>query len=364
MIIHRAFYREAVQTTVAIVAALAMVLVLFGLTSTLGRTVRGDYAQSIVLRLLTWQTVRRVDLLLPLGFYLGVLLTFSRWYRDSEMTVLAACGIGLGQLLRPVMLLAAIVVALVSGLAFFVTPYAARAIEFVKAEGNQRPELAGLVPGAFTESAAGGRILYAGRVDDEGHMAQIFLSNASGARARVVLADAGESFADPVTGRRRVVLHDGWAYEGTPGRADYRIVQFKEYVVWLDQRPIVAPPETIEGLPTMILLRTPGAEAAAEWHWRLSKPVHVIVLALFAMVLAYTDARRGRLANLFGAILMYFIYSNLLGLGQTLIKKGQISGTVGLWWVHALMLVVAVYLFSRRSRNRPLWPRLRTTGAG
>lgn len=361
MIIHRAFYREATRTTIGIVAALAMVLVLFGLTSTLGRTVRGEYAQSIVLRLLGWQTLKRVDLLLPLGFYLGVLLTFSRWYRDSEMTVLAACGIGLAQLLRPVMLLAAIVIALVSGAAFVVTPYAARSIEQVKAEGNQRPELAGIAPGAFTEAAAGGRILYAGRVEQNGGMEQVFLSNSTGDRPRVVLARSGASFSDDATGRRRVILRDGWAYEGIPGQADYRVVRFKRYTVWFDQKPVAPPPETIEGLPTATLLATPGGEAAAEWHWRLSKPVHVLILALFGLVLAYTDARRGRLANLFAAILVYFIYTNLLGLGQTLIKKGQIPNAVGLWWVHALMLTTALFLLYRRSRNLPLLPRFRAS---
>ena len=102
---------------------------------------------------------------------------------------------------------------------------------------------------------------------------------------------------------------------------------------------------------------TPGGDAAAEWEWRLSKPVLVFVLSVYAMVLAYTDARRGRLANLFGAVLVYFIYSNLLGLGQTLIKKGQTPAGLGLWWIHALMLVIAVYLFYQRNRNQPLFAR-------
>ena len=360
MIIYRAFYREAIQASTGIIAALLVVLLLFGLTATLGRTVRGDYAQSVILQLIGWQTLRRVDLLLPLGFYLGVLLTFSRWYRDSEMAVLAACGVGLGQLLRPVMILAALVGVLVTGAAFVLTPYTARAIEAVKAEGSQRPELAGIVPGAFTESAGGGRILYAERVDEDGAMERVFLSNASGGRPRVILAQAGRSVVDEKTGRRRVVLQDGWAYEGVPGNADYRVAHFERYSVWLDQKPVVVPPETIQGLSTTALLATPGIDAVAEWHWRLAKPVHVFILVLFAVVLAHTDARRGRLANLFAAILIYFIYSNLLGLGQTLLKKGQVPSALGLWWIHGLMLVLALYLFYRRANNRPLLPPLRT----
>jgi lipopolysaccharide export system permease protein len=359
MIIHRAFYREAAQSTAAIVAVLVVVFVLFGVTAVLGRTVRGEYAEGIILQLLGWQTLRRLDLLVSLGFYLGVLLTFSRWYRDSEMTVLAACGIGLAQLLRPVLWIAAVLAILVAGVAFYVTPLAARAIEAVKAEGSQRPELGGIQPGAFSEAAAGGRILYAERVDPDGRMGQIFLTHQAKDKPRVVLARRGYSFVDRKTGDRFIALVDGWAYEGRPGQPNYRLVRFETYAARLDEKPIALPPPTTEGLSMTSLIATPGGDASAEWHWRLSKPVLVFVLALYAMVLAYTDARRGRLANLFAAILVYFIYSNLLGLGQTIIKKGQVPSGLGLWWVHGVMLGIAIFMLYQRNQNRPLLPRVR-----
>lgn len=358
MIIHRAFYREATQATMGIVAVLLAVFVLFGVTSALGRTVRGDYAQSIVLQLIGWQTLRHVDLMLPLGFYLGVLLTLGRWYRDSEMTVLAACGVGLTQLLRPVLVLAVVVSVAVATLAFYLTPLATRSVEALRAEGSQRPELAGVTPGTFTGSAAAGRILYAEDVDADGRMARVFLHNPGDGRPRVILAQSGSAFVEGESGRRFARLMDGWAYEGTPGESDYRVVRFEKYTVRLAERPVAAPPPTMEALPTTALIGTEGAEAAGEWHWRLSKPVLVFVLALYGVVLAYTDARRGRLANLFTAILVYFIYSNLLGLGETWLKRGLVPAELGLWWVHGVMIAVVLFLFYRRSRNQPLLPRL------
>ncbi len=363
MIIHRAFYREASQTVAAIVVVLLVVLVLFGLTATLGRAARGEYAETIVLRLLGWQTLRYVDLLLPLGFYLGVLLTFSRWYRDSEMTVLFACGVSLAQLLRPVLLLAAVASVLAGAASFYLTPLATRMIEELRAEGSQRPELAGVAPGVFTESAAGARILYAERAAADGRLERIFLHNPGQGRPRVVLARSGQPFLDRANGQRFVALTDGWAYEGTPGQVDYRIVRFETYTVRLDPKPIVPPPATLETLPTITLLSTSGAEASGERHWRLSKPLLVFVLTLYALVLAHTDARRGRLLNLFAAILVYFIYSNLLGLGQSWLKHGRIPAGIGLWWVHGGMLALAVFLLYRRSCNRPLWPRARLARA-
>lgn len=357
MIIRRAFYREAATTTTAIVAILIVVLVLFGMTAILGRAVRGDYAETIVLELLGWQTLKRVDLLLPLGLYLGVLLTLSRWYRDSEMTVLAACGISLLQLLRPVLVLAAVMALLTAAAAFYLTPHATFEMERLKTESAHRPDIAGVNPGTFTEGAAGGRIVYAEDAAADGSLTQVFVNNPSREHPRVILSRQGRSQVDE-RGDRFVVLSDGWAYEGIPGQKDYQIVRFDRYTVRIDPKPAVAPPEKIEALPTSALLRADRREARAEWHWRLSKPVLVFVLAAFALVLAYTDARRGRLANLFAAILIYFIYSNLLGLGQTLMKQGKVPLGVGLWWVHGVMIVVVAYLLYRRNRNQSLLPRL------
>jgi lipopolysaccharide export system permease protein len=359
MIIDRAFYREAAQTTGAIVLVLMVVLVMFGLTAILGRVAKGDYAEDIVFQLVGWQTLRRLDLLLPLALYLGVLLTFSRWYRDSEMAVLAACGVGLVRLLKPVLLLSAAIALIVTWVAFYLTPLSSRALEEVKNDSAQRSGYSGVSPGAFTDAGPDGRILYAESVNDRGEFGRVFVSHPVAGRARVILARAGLPFVDEKTGDHFVALLDGWAYEGVPGRPDYRIVHFEQYAVRLNLKPVAPMPASTEALPTTELLERSDREAAAEWQWRLSKPLSVFLLAIYGVVLSYTDARRGRLANLFIAILVYFIYSNLLGIGQTLMKKGQMPPGAGLWWVHVLMGSVVFYLFWRRNRHRPLLPQLR-----
>lgn len=361
MILHRALYREASTATTAIVVVLLIVLVFFGLTAILGRAARGDYAEQIVFALLGWQTLKRLDLLLPLGFYLGALLTLSRWYRDNEMTVLAACGVGLLQLLRPVMVLAGAVALLTAIAAFYLTPLANRQLEVIKVSSEQRPEFAGIAPGTFSESAGDGRILYAEAIDADGMLQRVFLSNLE-ERPRVVLARSGAPFTDPRTGERYVRLRDGWIYDGVPGQPDYQLMQFGTYTARLESRPLSVP-ERLEALPSYLLFRDTTPVATAEWHWRLSKPILVFVLAAFALALAYTDTRRGRLSNLFTAVLVYFIYSNLLGLGVTFLKQGQISAALGLWWVHLLFAALGALWLARRAAHKPLLARPRRRAA-
>ena len=362
VIIHRAFYREAAGTTLAILLILLAILTFATLTVLLGRAVQGENAHA-VLQLLGYQTLRRLDLLLPFALYLGILLTLSRWYRDSEMTVLAASGVGLPQLLRPVTVLALLFAVGVGATSFYLSPLANRQIEKIKDESTRRPSLIGIAPGVFSEFPGRGLIVYTEHVDsDSGVLQHVFINRFRENEKSVVLADSGIPTTDPKSGDKFLVLRNGAVYQGVPGQPGYRILEFKTYSIRLEPKRTVEPDLDVDSMPTLELWRRPDRYSNSEWHWRLSKPIIALVLALFAVALAYTDARRGRMSNLFAAVLVYITYSNVLALGQTALKKGQVAGSVGLWWVHLAFAGFAVYLIARRTGNKPLWTRLRRAG--
>jgi lipopolysaccharide export system permease protein len=355
LIIKRALYREAAISSLAITVVLLIVMVFMSLTFLLGRAARGETAEDVVFVLLGLQTLKKLDLLLPLGFYLGVLLTLSRWYRDSEMTVLAACGVGLMQLLRPVMVLGLIFALVVSLGAFYLSPLAARYIENVKNESAHRSEVSLITPGVFTESPGSGRIIYAEKIQDNGDLENVFVSSYETGKEGVVVAKSGHPFIDSKTGDKFIALMEGTLYDGAPGMVNYRIVVFGTLNLRIEQKKVEEAPLTVEGTPTLLLLNSGDRHLFTELHWRIAKPIALFVLSIYAMVFAYTDVRRGRLSNLFVAILVYFIYSNLLGLGQTLIRSGKVPPMLGLWWVHVGMALIAGYLLVRRAHNRPLF---------
>jgi lipopolysaccharide export system permease protein len=49
------------------------------------------------------------------------------------------------------------------------------------------------------------------------------------------------------------------------------------------------------------------------------------------------------------AIVVYFVYSNLLSAAKVWVEKGELPPSVGVWWVHALMLGLGLYLVYRES---------------
>jgi len=356
LIINRAFYREAAMTTLAIGLVLLVVMVLMSMTLLLGRAVRGEQSETVVFILLGFQTLAKLDVLLPLAFYLGILLTLSRWYRDSEMTVLAACGVGLMHFMRPVMLLGLVFGALALVGAFYFTPLATRQIEHVKLESMHRSEPAAISPGVFTEAQGTGRIVYAEKIEENGNLQGIFVSSLEEGRQGVLVAKSGHPYTDPKTGDKFIALHDGTLYEGEPGEAGYRIMEFSAYNLRIVPKKLGEAPVPTAGLPTLLLLtKRADRNVNAEFHWRLGKAIALFVMALYALVLAYTDVRRGRMSNLFVAIVVYFVYTNLLGIGETMLQNGSVPAVAGLWWVHGGMALVALYFLRQRANDRPLF---------
>jgi lipopolysaccharide export system permease protein len=345
LIINRAFYREVAVTMLGTAVVLLIVMTLMNMTLLLGRAVRGGPPETVVYVLLGYQMLGKIDVLLPLAFYLGILLTLSRWYRDSEMTVLAACGVGLMHFVRPVMLIGIALSVVVLSASFYTTPLSVRQIEKVKNESSQRTDPEQVAPGAFTEAPGKGKIFYAENIRGDNSLEGIFVSSLEQGRQGVLVAKSGRPF-----------MHNGTQYEGEPGSANYRILEFEVYNLRIEPKKLDEPLVPVAGQANLMLLgQLSNPQVIAELHWRLGKTIVLFVLMLYALVFAYTDLRRGRMSNFFVAIVVYFVYSNLLGIGKTMLEKGTVSSALGLWWVHGGMAVVALYLLWQRQRNQPLF---------
>lgn len=355
--IDRALMRETLATSLAVMLVFVLLFVSVSLVNILAKAAVGAIPVGIVFVLLGLQTVKVFSLILPLAFFVGILLTLGRWYRDNEMTVLAACGIGLFQFLRPVLLLALGFAAVAALFAFYLAPLSVTLIAQARSDNAGRYEVQEVAPGVFNEIKDGGGFFYVEQVNkDDASLMNIFMSKQEAGRYDVLVASNGHQYVDENTGDKFLVFKNGTRYEGTPGNSDYRILNFESYAVRIEPRPPAVPVTGHDAMSAWQLLGLHDRNAQAEWQWRLAKPISLMLLALLAMVFAFTDARRGRYTGLFIAILVYFLYSNILGIGNILLKQGRVPPIVGLWWVHLLFLALAAYLLQRRANNRPLLP--------
>jgi len=357
LIVDRALLRESLQSSLAVTAIFMVLFLVISLVNGLAKAAVGDVPIGILFTLLGLETVKILGLMLPLSVFVGILLALGRWYRDNEMTVLAACGLGITHFVRPIALLALGFTLIAALFSFYLAPMAARLMDRAQSADASHYNVSGIIPGVFNEVKGGG-FFYVEKVDKaSSSLSDIFVNNQQLGKQGVLVAKTGRYYTDTHTGDQYLVLENGTRYEGSPGDADYRILRFRSYTVRIEPR--AAPPLTahVDTMSMLQLLDSTDRNAISEWHWRIAKPVTLFILAFLAMAFAYSNPRHGRYASLFNAIVVYFVYSNLLGVGDALIKSGRVSSAVGLWWVHGLFAALAVYLLVRRAGSKPLVPR-------
>jgi lipopolysaccharide export system permease protein len=111
-------------------------------------------------------------------------------------------------------------------------------------------------------------------------------------------------------------------------------------------------------LPTFALLDEPIPRTIAEFHWRFSKIFMLLVLMIFALCFSSITYRKARFPGMVTALLVYFAYSNSLGVAVALIRKESVPPHISLWVVNLTFFALAIYMFRRRSRNQRLIPGL------
>lgn len=360
MIFLRAAQREFAQTALGVFIALLAILLTTQLIRLLGKAASGATVPEAVAALLGFAALNYLPVLLSLTLFVSVLLSLSRSYRDSEMAIWFSSGVSLVFWAKPVLRFAWPVVLAIALLAFFLSPWALNKRTDYQHRIDQRGDVARLTPGAFSESSRGDRVFFVESVPEGNNetVRNIFVSSLQHGRAGVTVAPTGRTETAP-NGDKFMVLLDGRRYESTSGQTDYRVVEFSSYAMRIEAADDGVAEKSAKHLSTLELLGNPTSLNKGELLWRIGVPVSALVLSLLAIPLSFVNPRAGRTNNLIFALLTFMIYSNLLSVSQAWVAQGRISFAVGVWAVHALMIVFMFILFGKRLTVFSPWRLLR-----
>ncbi|HQR22622.1 MAG TPA: LPS export ABC transporter permease LptF [Burkholderiaceae bacterium] len=358
MIFRRSIVAELTSTASAVFTVLFSILFSVGLVRILGQAAGGRVDNQAVFQLLALSSLTWLPVVLTLTLFISVLMTLSRAYRDSEMVVWFASGQSLLAWLRPVLRFSWPIFIAVALLSVFVTPWSVAQIDELRQSFTRRDDVSRVAPGRFIESGGADRVFFVESVDFEGRQVRnVFVSMRSQGRDGVIVAAKGQIEVAP-NGDRFLVLEQGRRYEGRPGSAEYRTMEFGRYSIRLESRPDRPLGERnarTKGISELVAEPTPFAKA--EIMWRVGIPVAAIIVTLLAVPLAYTNPRVGRSFNLIIAVLVFAIYLNMLSTVQGWVGQERVSFGIGVWVVHGAMLVLVVALLVRRVYLQRWWPR-------
>lgn len=349
MKILRYLTRDVLTHMVAVSFVLLVVIFSGRFVKYLAEAAVGDLAADILLPVMFYRLPGFLELIVPLGLFIGILMSYGRLYVESEMVVLSACGVSPGRLAAYTLVPAVVVTLIVGLLSLVVTPLGAARSEALLHDPASSQGLQSLAAGRFQSRRGSDVVSYAQDIDpDTGVMHSVFLSqgndrNGEDARMVVTVAEEGEVRMDPKTGARYLELRNGYRYEGVPGRLDYQVTQFSRF------GELIPEPEggirtqaPVDGRPTRALMASDSPEDLAALHWRLSLPMMVPIVALIAQCMSRTDHRRGRYIKMAPAFILYLTYLLLLSNARSAVEEGKAGVLGGFWGVHLLFLAVAL----------------------
>ena len=353
MIFLRTLLREFANLAVAVFLSLFLIALTTRLIRLLGQAAGGKIPSDAVVAFLGFSALNLLPVLLSLTLFITVLLALNRAWRDSEMVIWFNSGLSLAAWMRPVLLFAAPLVFLIALLTLLLSPLSAQMAEQYRSRIDSRDDISRVEPGAFGESRSKARVFFVESITgDKTSVQNVFVNTLQHRRSGVMMSERGFTEYSP-NGDRFLVLLSGRRYEGTPGTADFRLMEFDRYSTRIQTKEGVEPEATHKSLSTLALIENPTRANLGELLWRIGVPVSALILALLAIPMSFVNPRAGRSVNLLFALLTYMVYSNLLSVSQAQVAQGKLGFATGWWMVHAVMLVALLVLFAQRLL--PFW---------
>jgi lipopolysaccharide export system permease protein len=301
---------------------------------------------------------------LPVAFLFGVLLATTRMASDQEIIAMRACGLGLREVLAPVVALGFAISCGSWYLQLEVEHAARRELRDVVQSMVARGSV--IEGGRF--SHLGDRVLYVDHVDRDNRLERIVIADRSDPKRPVtIFAESGRFSFDPERAELRLRLQSGDVHI-EPQRDDdrYRRIAFlsidysfdvelalraafgslRPYDMTIAElREIVARAEA-GGSLDHLAEKNPAAYQV-HIHRRFAMP---LAPTLFAMVGIPLGLRRTRGARSWGALLcvaMTFLYYLLLKGSEMLALEGVLPAALAIWIPNAVFAAAGLALLSR-----------------
>lgn len=339
----RRYMTQQVAANTAIVLLFLMALMLGGrLIRYFGIAAEGRLDVGLLFAIIGYNIPTFLELILPLSFFIALMLVLGRMYVDQEMSVLFASGISRGRLTR-------LMIPLITGLFVFQMAISLWAKPWGLSNSEQiwqTQSLGSLLdlvrPKTFISS--GNYHLYVDEFDKEKReLKNLYVvqqqTDKSGKIAKNdVIITAMRAYQVPskdTDSSMQLDLFQGRRYELGTNNAKYNQASFEKYRITLEKPASEKITETnVETQTTAKLLaNTQKPEVKAELGYRFTMPWLIIIAAMLATPLAQVRPRQGRWLRLLPSVLIFASCAISIISLRTAIAKESISEYAYIWLI-------------------------------
>ena len=348
--------RNVLMLTAAVFIVLGLVIFGNQLVSVIKESLEKGIPIADLLPLVSFKMIRDVPLILSLSLFLAIILAISKSYKDSEAVVMNSLGIGdkhLMVFIQPVVIVIFIFILFLTTVA---VPWSKQQRSMIMDHSENSSEFSFIKEGEFQEFKGGDIVFYASKVkniDGEStqDMEEIFIYTLANNEPIITLAAQAQKYTDIKTKSVYLRLKDGTRYHGFPSEVNKKILNFDQYDLQIingEKRQSNNTEIKTESKPTLDIIFSSDTREIAEWQWRISQPISVLILSIFAILLGKTSPRGGKNLGVLVGVIVFIIYNNALLIAKSSLERGDTLPVIGLWWVHLLVLLIIFVFYAYR----------------
>ena len=299
----------------------------------------GNIDPGIILSVIALRFPDFITLLIPLSFFLGLLITIGRLNSEGEIHGYFSAGLSKFNLIKFLLPQAFIYFFITLVLSLYIAPYTKNLSKELlvidsfeeQIDAIQSDEIVSLDDGGF---------LYVQTVD-EGLITGVKFFQVDEDNSFFVISD--ELLTTEKDKTIELNLKNGSFYGGLFSESPKIISNFNNFNFEIDKNISQS-----NDLSLTKLFDYSSASDQATFQWNISIPITILILLLYGIYISSSKPREGKFSFMLPGMLIYVSYLSLLILGREFISDNP-SSIFNLWFIHGLF-VLFLFLYVYREK--------------
>ncbi len=289
-----------------------------------------------------------ITLLLPLSFFLGVVITMSRLYSDREIYGFFTGGLSEIDFLKYLLPQSLLFFFLTLLLSIYVAPYTKELSKEMISLDSLQEQFESIKPNqVFPLKNNEGFVFIKDKQESVFDEVVVYITNED--YSSIVVAD--QLSYDDLNSIVNLNFKNGSMYQGLFEEGSSVVSTFKNLKI-----PVSTEENSVTGLSFARLFDYSARSTKSQMQWNISIPITIFILLIIGINLSKVEPRQGRLSVLLPAIFVYILYLSLLILARESFDNNSAITQNYIWFVHFIFFIFSIFGLYKSSFNKTVDP--------
>jgi len=340
-ILFRSLNAEVFKSTVGILIIFFFLVVGSRFVGYFEQASEGAINPNLIYKIVALRFPDFITLLIPLSFFLGLVVTISRLYADREIYGYFSIGLSRNDLIKFLIPQAISFFLITLTLSIYIAPYTKELSRELISIDSFEEQLESVKPKELISFNKEDNFIYAERKDVNSLKDLVLYTTNQNTSSFIIAEELNYQDIDQST---ILEFKEGSFYQNIFYDETEVISEFGNLKI-----PVKNDLKTISGLSLSKLFDFSGKSSRSEVYWNISIPITIFILLVIGVYLSKVNPRQGRFSVLLPAIFVYILYLSLLILGRESYDSEPTFSYFYIWFVHLIFIIFATVLMFKNN---------------